>query len=283
MPSRISGLVASLAAAFVPPAAADEIGDLLAGINGYRKTRDACGGRTLAPAPSMQREPALEPALRLAAQGVPLETSLQRAGYAAARAEMIHVTGPRDAATVLRFIVERHCSALKQSEYRVFSAYRAGDEWRLMLAEPRVPAELADWPAAGAAILELVNQARAEPRNCGGKRFNPAPHLRWSDALARAALAHSEAMAKLDFFGHSGTDGSDVAVRARRAGYRFSAIGENIAAGPGSARATVAGWLKSPGHCANIMQPHFSEMGAAYAVNPRAAMAIYWTQVLGAP
>ena len=49
-----------------------------------------------------------------------------------------------------------------------------------------------------------------------------------------------------------------------------------------TADVAVQGWLKSPGHCANIMSPDFSEMGAAFAVNPKSSAGIYWVQVLGA-
>ncbi|HCJ28080.1 MAG TPA: hypothetical protein DHV63_01935, partial [Pseudomonas sp.] len=59
--------------------------------------------------------------------------------------------------------------------------------------------------------------------------------------------------------------------------------GENIAAGQGSAEQAVSSWLASPGHCQNIMNPGFTEMGAAYATNPRSAATIYWTQVFGTP
>jgi uncharacterized protein YkwD len=31
------------------------------------------------------------------------------------------------------------------------------------------------------------------------------------------------------------------------------------------------------------MNPHFTEMGAAYAVNPESDSLIYWTQVFGTP
>jgi uncharacterized protein YkwD len=47
---------------------------------------------------------------------------------------------------------------------------------------------------------------------------------------------------------------------------------------------TVGGWLTSPGHCANIMNRDFTEMGAAYAINPgRERGRVYWTQVFGRP
>jgi len=70
---------------------------------------------------------------------------------------------------------------------------------------------------------------------------------------------------------------------AAYAGYRWQQIGENIAAGQGSAEQVVAGWLASPGHCANIMNPGFTEMGAAYATSEGGAAGSYWTQVFGTP
>ena len=45
----------------------------------------------------------------------------------------------------------------------------------------------------------------------------------------------------------------------------------------------MAGWLASPGHCSNIMNPDFTEMGAAYAIDKSSAAGSYWTQVFGTP
>ena len=74
-----------------------------------------------------------------------------------------------------------------------------------------------------------------------------------------------------------------VRERATQAGYRWRTIGENIATGQGAPKQVVAGWLASPQHCSNIMQPAFTEMGAAYFVNRERDTAIYWTQVFGTP
>jgi hypothetical protein len=45
----------------------------------------------------------------------------------------------------------------------------------------------------------------------------------------------------------------------------------------------VAGWIKSPGHCANLMNPAFTEMGAAFAVNNRSEFGVYSAQAFGTP
>ena len=43
----------------------------------------------------------------------------------------------------------------------------------------------------------------------------------------------------------------------------------------------VAAWIKSPEHCANVMNPAFTEMGVAYAVDSRSDIGVYWTQAFG--
>ena len=90
-------------------------------------------------------------------------------------------------------------------------------------------------------------------------------------------------MASRNYFAHAARDGSTVGDRATREGYEWSAIGENIASGQGSPGQAVASWLTSPTHCANVMKPGFTQMGAAYFVNPASDTVIYWTQVFGTP
>ena len=91
-------------------------------------------------------------------------------------------------------------------------------------------------------------------------------------------------MARNNYFSHSGRDGSSPAQRVERAGYRYRATGENIAAGAQmTAENAVAGWIKSPPHCVNLMSPAYTEMGVAFAVDPRSDMGVYWTQAFGTP
>jgi len=59
--------------------------------------------------------------------------------------------------------------------------------------------------------------------------------------------------------------------------------GENIAAGQISPEQAVISWLKSPTHCANLMNSRFTEMGLATAVNPTSTMGVYWVQLFGLP
>ncbi|MEH6355336.1 MAG: CAP domain-containing protein [Marinobacter sp.] len=136
---------------------------------------------------------------------------------------------------------------------------------------------------ADRSLLNRVNEARSQPRQCGNKDFNAASPLDWNCKLADAAQAHSEDMAELDFFSHTGSDGSQIGERVNDRSYRWSAVGENIAAGQNSVGEVVDAWLSSPGHCANIMRAQFSEMGAAKIEAPSSQYSPYWTQVFARP
>lgn len=133
-----------------------------------------------------------------------------------------------------------------------------------------------------ARVVELVNAARARPRRCGSERFAAAPPLNPSRKLNDAASAHARDMARRKYFEHEGHDGSQPRDRVRRAGYESRLTGENIAYGPLSAEEVVAGWLASPGHCENIMEPRFRDIGVGVAIGRKRGQ-IYWVQNFGAP
>ena len=136
--------------------------------------------------------------------------------------------------------------------------------------------------AGDEAMLKLVNEARAEPRHCGSEAFDAAPPLAWSCELMTAARQHSQDMAGNNFFSHSGSDGLQVGNRVTATGYDWQTVGENIAAGYSSEAEAVTALLKSPGHCANIMNPAFRDFGAAVEFANREVYPSYWTQVFAA-
>lgn len=136
--------------------------------------------------------------------------------------------------------------------------------------------------AVRARVLDLVNDARARGRRCGEKYFSPSGALRESDRLRDAAAHHAKDMARRNYFDHHAQDGSEPRDRVRRTGYKWSLIGENIAFGPESAEEAVEGWLASPGHCANIMDPRFRDTGIAVAKGRKRGY-YYWVQEFGQP
>ncbi|UVW29287.1 CAP domain-containing protein [Massilia sp. H6] len=252
-------------------------------VNAYRKAPGTCGGRAVAPVDALTTPPALA-RVRIGPATF-IEAALERAGYAADHAETVSVTGPQTAADAMTVLQEKYCKTLLNPRFSAVGSYREGNTWTVLLARPSPPLPSAlypDWRDAGQAILARVNAARASKRTCGTQAYPPSAPLRWDPELGQAALAHSRDMAALRYFSHQAKDGSTAAERARRAGYQWQRVGENIAFGQRTPEEVVAGWLDSPGHCANIMNPGFTEMGAAYGMaSEHRAGLIYWTQVFG--
>jgi len=131
------------------------------------------------------------------------------------------------------------------------------------------------------ALVARINAARAEARMCGGARMDAAPPLEWSRVLARIARAHALDMARNDFVAHAGSDGRGVDARADRAGYPWETLGENVGAGAPDAARAVTHWLGSPGHCRNLMNVDYREIGAACANAADSRYGHYWDIVLG--
>lgn len=131
-------------------------------------------------------------------------------------------------------------------------------------------------------ILEIVNQVRAQGANCGSSgSFGPAGPMTMAPALRCAARVHSKDMADRNFFDHTNPSGESPFDRMGMAGYNFSTAGENIAAGNPTAAATMDQWMNSDGHCGNIMNPDFTEIGVGYY--PGGQYGHLWTQVFGRP
>lgn len=132
-----------------------------------------------------------------------------------------------------------------------------------------------------AEVLTLTNQRRALGATCGGVAFGPAPALTFDDRLQCAARKHSKDMATNNFFSHTGSDGSTLGTREKSAGYNFRAAGENIAGGQTTPASVVDGWMKSSGHCSNIMSKNFKNLGVGYSFSSTAQFKHYWTQDFG--
>ncbi len=130
-----------------------------------------------------------------------------------------------------------------------------------------------------AKVVELVNEQRASGANCGSRGdYASAGPLVSNAVLTELAQAHSVDMSQRNYFDHTNPDGDGPGDRIDASTYEWSTWGENIAAGHRTPEAVVDGWMNSDGHCANIMNPAFTEIGVGYE-----ASGSYWTQVFGAP
>ena len=127
-------------------------------------------------------------------------------------------------------------------------------------------------------MLAAVNSARSVGRRCGSTLYGAAKPVTWDDRIAAAALRHSGDMAAKDFFSHIGSDSSSAGDRLTDEGYPWISYGENISVGHSSVTDTIQALLASAGHCANIMNPRFTQIGAAFAQGlHHGSPVIYWT------
>jgi uncharacterized protein YkwD len=133
-----------------------------------------------------------------------------------------------------------------------------------------------------AAALTRINELRAAGADCRTKgRFGPAAALGWNAQLTQAAERHSQDMVAHNFFSHTGSDGSTLAVRVDATGYAWQGLGENIAAGYPSVDAVMTGWMASDGHCENLMNPSYNEVGLVCVPGTSAtSYNTYWTMDL---
>jgi uncharacterized protein YkwD len=134
---------------------------------------------------------------------------------------------------------------------------------------------------SSAEILARINQARAAGHRCGARAMAPVHALKWDRSLQLAAAGHSLDMAKRNYFEHASPDGRSLRDRTNAQNYRGRFVGENIAAGSRNLDDAMQMWLSSAGHCQNIMDPGFQEVGVACAQQPGSQWGTYWTMVLG--
>lgn len=271
-------LASAALAVIAAPAAATA--DLLARLNAVRA--NGCDGRP-GVAAALRENAQLVAAARRAAAERDIRDTLAAIGYRATLSATIHVSGDADAKAIANLLASKYCAYLTEPAYREIGIDQRGRETWIVLAAPFSPPVLEASDAVARRVLEVVNGARMQARMCGSTRFAVAGLLKSNVALNRAALAHAADMAQQSYFAHEGRDGSTLAERVTRAGYRWRSIGENIAAGQTTPEAVVADWIKSPQHCANLMAQRFTEMGVAYSVNRESKAGIYWVQVFGAP
>ena len=122
-------------------------------------------------------------------------------------------------------------------------------------------------------VLRLVNVERDR------EGLNPVV---WNPTLADQATEYACEMIVYDFFAHvNPVTGSHLDDRADEFGYDYQMIGENLAAGQATPDQAMWDWMNSDGHRANILNPHFTELGVGVRIGGE--YDIYWVQEFGLP
>ncbi len=115
-------------------------------------------------------------------------------------------------------------------------------------------------------VAELVNVERQK---------NGLAPLTLDPAISNVARIKSKDMSDNNYFAHQSPTYGSAADMLTQNGIRYSAWGENIAAGQKTPEEVVSAWMNSPGHKANILASHFTKIGVGYVNNGRP----YWTQM----
>ncbi|MCG7343964.1 S-layer homology domain-containing protein [Sporosarcina sp. ACRSL] len=101
--------------------------------------------------------------------------------------------------------------------------------------------------------------------------------LKQDDELSAIAQIKAEDMAKNNYFAHNSPTYGTVGNMLDQFGYDWMGYGENIAKGYTTAETVVQGWMESPGHRANILQSHFTNIGTGYATDQNGTT--YWVHM----
>ena len=241
-----------------------------------------CGGLMPATAP-LYHSAVLDRVAEQWAQGLALSTAAKAGGYPADVTAGLRVAGSDG--DMIRMLRQASCRTVSSRDLQDIGVYQRGpDSWLVLSARHALPDHSpASGPVLAVRALELVNKARASGTRCGQRSFAPTSPLTLSTTLANVAFGHAADMAEHDYFEHQDLTGRSPAQRVRAVGYEEKLVGENIAYGPKSIDEVVQGWLDSPDHCENIMDPRFAEMGIAYAPGELSRRGLYWVQLLAAP
>jgi len=260
-----------------------------------------CGGIVPAAKP-LYHNALLDRIAQAWASGRALSVAAEQGGYRPEFTTGLRVSGPDS--SMLEVLRRSGCATAASQAMREVGIYQHGlDAWLVFVSAyalppsppttpwvplPASPPPVAPTPASRAPLLstralQLVNEARARGTRCGTRAFAPVPPVTLSETLAGVALGHATDMAAHNYFEHENLWGQSPADRVRAVGYPEKRVGENIAYGPKSIEEAVQGWLDSPAHCENIMDPRFAEMGIAYAAGQTSRRGLYWVQLLAEP
>jgi len=104
-------------------------------------------------------------------------------------------------------------------------------------------------------IIKFTNYYREE---------NDIAELNTNQLLMEAAEAKLSDMFQKQYFAHISPEGDDAGIILKEIGYDYLVVGENLARGYfKDSKDLVDGWMKSPDHRENILNPKFREIGVA--------------------
>ncbi len=150
-----------------------------------------------------------------------------------------------------------------------------GDEPLVAYPPPVAPANL----DLARELVAYINELRRSPPSCDGSQPPEGlVDLEYDERLTLAAGRHATDMVGRGYFGHHSPEEANVVDRARAAGYRGCAGGENLARGHLEPKAVVTARLASPSHRENLIGSEYQAAGVAVTFDGETPL---WVLTLG--
>jgi uncharacterized protein YkwD len=130
--------------------------------------------------------------------------------------------------------------------------------------------------------VEQLNALRRQPAPCAAAS-SAMQRLSWESRLAVSATEQARDIALQDRLSHTDSRNRGLGTRLRSVGYAAAGAGENLAAGQTDIDDALQAWLASPSHCANLMQPEYSDVGLACVQRRGSRYERFWVAHFGAP
>lgn len=121
-------------------------------------------------------------------------------------------------------------------------------------ARPQLPGQVKSYATnvSDDGLLEETNKRRA------GEGLQP---LKANPLLDKAAQAKADDMKNRNYWSHTSPDGKEPWDFISSTTYSYRKAAENLAYGFDNSNSTLNGWMNSPGHRANVMDPDLREVG----------------------
>ncbi len=127
-------------------------------------------------------------------------------------------------------------------------------------------------------LVVRLDPSEVQARITAYRRAHNLSPVTIDPALMALAQSQANAMARSNHLSHEIAGNLDHRLNASHHAKGYAV--ENVSAGYANADAALAGWQRSPGHNANLLDGHMRRMGIAAADAPDTRFKTYWALMM---
>src|ERR1044072_9318017 len=116
---------------------------------------------------ALRRSRGLDEVAREWAKGGRLREASAKTDYRVANSSSMRIEGAKNERALLQIVAGNYCETVLDPQFTEIGLYERGHTTWIVVAAPLTLPRADDMPQVAARVLELVNEARAKPRNCG--------------------------------------------------------------------------------------------------------------------